>query len=206
MTRAKDTLAIYANQGTGKKIRGPPSSCASSWATPLTESSGRPAPAAAVQDDLFAEAEEDGSRIEHSNVAAWLLMEPPAELCHRPERVVDRDLRSSVRCASNWNASGTCRAMCPPRCTTERPCTACCVRSTMPSAIEREISDDELLEQFRVRPGRRRHRRPLSVRAVSSAGEGTAARSSLEWARTGAAARGLGDGAQIRTAGWGQQS
>ena len=40
MTRAKDTLAIYAHRGGARKIRSPRSFCVSSWFTLLTGSSG----------------------------------------------------------------------------------------------------------------------------------------------------------------------
>jgi DNA helicase-2/ATP-dependent DNA helicase PcrA len=77
MTRARDTLAIYAKQGTGKKdptptqfLRGFMTHAAyrSFWSTHT---------AAAVQDSLFAE-EEQRIALQKSNVAAWLLMVPLA--------------------------------------------------------------------------------------------------------------------------------
>jgi ATP-dependent exoDNAse (exonuclease V) beta subunit len=76
MTRAKDTLAIYAKQGTGKETR--PSKFLREFMGSLpyrrfwsTHS------AAAVQDTLFAE-EEQRIALEHSNVATWLMMPPSA--------------------------------------------------------------------------------------------------------------------------------
>jgi DNA helicase-2/ATP-dependent DNA helicase PcrA len=74
MTRAKDTLAIYAKQGTGKDTR--PNKFLREFMGSLpyrkfwsTHS------AAAVQDTLFAE-EEQRIALEHSNVATWLMMPP----------------------------------------------------------------------------------------------------------------------------------
>jgi DNA helicase-2/ATP-dependent DNA helicase PcrA len=76
LTRAKDTLAIYAKQGTGKDTR--PSKFLREFMGSLpyrkfwsTHS------AAAVQDTLFAE-EEQRIALEHSNVATWLMMPPSA--------------------------------------------------------------------------------------------------------------------------------
>ena len=77
MTRAKDTLAIYANQGKGRTptpgkflrefmLR---AQYASFWTMRV---------AAAVQDRLFAE-EEQRVALEQSTVAAWLLMDPSAD-------------------------------------------------------------------------------------------------------------------------------
>src|SRR6202158_4915741 len=76
MTRAKDTLAIYAKQGTGKDTR--PNKFLREFMGGLpyrkfwsTHS------AAAVEDTLFAE-EEQRIALEHSNVATWLMMPPSA--------------------------------------------------------------------------------------------------------------------------------
>jgi DNA helicase II / ATP-dependent DNA helicase PcrA len=75
MTRAKDTLAIYAHQGRGKKDPKPTQflrefmvlpSCRQYWSTRS---------AAAVQDSLFAE-EEQKIALQKSNVATWLLLPP----------------------------------------------------------------------------------------------------------------------------------
>jgi DNA helicase-2/ATP-dependent DNA helicase PcrA len=77
MTRAEDTLAIYAKQGTGKETR-PTKFLREFMDAPAHKNSWRPLPAAAVQDDLFGAAEEERRATEHSNVAAWLLSEPTA--------------------------------------------------------------------------------------------------------------------------------
>jgi DNA helicase-2/ATP-dependent DNA helicase PcrA len=76
MTRAKDTLAIYTKQGTAKKDPSPTKFLREFMPNPTYRSFWRSRPAAAVQDDLFAE--EERIALEHSNVAAWLLM-PPSE-------------------------------------------------------------------------------------------------------------------------------
>ena len=77
MTRAEDTLAIYAKQGTGADAR-PTKFLREFMGAPAYRNFWRHLPAAAVQDQLFAAEEEERVAIEHSNVAAWLLMEPTA--------------------------------------------------------------------------------------------------------------------------------
>jgi ATP-dependent exoDNAse (exonuclease V) beta subunit (contains helicase and exonuclease domains) len=81
MTRAKDTLSIYANQGKGKKDPKPTQflrdfmqqvSCKEHWTT---------CSAAAVQDSLFAE-EEQKIALQQSNVAKWLML-PPSSIVNR---------------------------------------------------------------------------------------------------------------------------
>ncbi len=76
MTRAQDTLAIYTHQGRAKKDPMPTKFLRDFMPNPAYRKFWRPRPAAAVQDDLFAE--EEKIAIEHSNVAAWLLMPPSA--------------------------------------------------------------------------------------------------------------------------------
>ena len=76
MTRAKDTLTIYAKQGTGIDTR-PTKFLREFMGEPAYRKFWHTRPAAAVQDDLFAE--EEKFAIEHSNVAAWLLMPPSAD-------------------------------------------------------------------------------------------------------------------------------
>jgi len=77
MTRARDTLAIYTKQGTAKKDPTPTKFLREFMPNPAYRKFWRPRPAAAVQDDLFAE--EEKIAIEHSNVAAWLLTPPSAD-------------------------------------------------------------------------------------------------------------------------------
>jgi DNA helicase-2/ATP-dependent DNA helicase PcrA len=77
MTRAKDTLAIYANQGQSKKDPKPTKFLRDFMAHPQYKTFWSTCSAAAVQDALFAE---EGQKIalQQSNMAAWLLMEPSA--------------------------------------------------------------------------------------------------------------------------------
>jgi ATP-dependent exoDNAse (exonuclease V) beta subunit len=76
MTRAEDSLAIYAKQGTGTDTR-PTKFLREFMGEPAYKKFWRTREAAAVQDQLFA-AEEEKVAIQHSNVAAWLLMDPTA--------------------------------------------------------------------------------------------------------------------------------
>lgn len=71
MTRAKDSLAIYAKQGTGKEPR-PTNFLREFMTNRAYHAYWRTHPAVAVQDDLFAQ--EEKIALEHSNIAAWLLM------------------------------------------------------------------------------------------------------------------------------------
>ncbi|MGA9475400.1 MAG: ATP-dependent DNA helicase, partial [Terriglobales bacterium] len=76
MTRAEDTLAIYAKQGTGKETR-PTKFLREFMDSYAQKKFWRTREAVAVQEDLFG-AEEERRAIEHSTVAAWLLMDPTA--------------------------------------------------------------------------------------------------------------------------------
>ena len=77
MTRAKDTLAIYAHQGRGKKDPKPTQFLREFMVHPAYKKFWSTHSAAAVQDRLFAE-EEQRIAVPQSNVAAWLLMPPSA--------------------------------------------------------------------------------------------------------------------------------
>jgi DNA helicase II / ATP-dependent DNA helicase PcrA len=77
MTRAKDTLAVYANQGRAKKDPKPTQFLREFMIHPAYKKFWSTHPAAAVQDTLFAE-EEQRIALQQSNVAAWLLMPPSA--------------------------------------------------------------------------------------------------------------------------------
>jgi len=79
MTRAKDTLAIYANQGQSKKDPKPTKFLRDFMIHPDYRNSWSTRSAAAVQDTLFAE-EEERIALQQSTVAAWLLMDPSADL------------------------------------------------------------------------------------------------------------------------------
>jgi superfamily I DNA/RNA helicase/RecB family exonuclease len=75
MTRAEDTLAIYAKQGTGVDTR-PTRFLREFMDVGAYRGFWQQREAAAVQDDLFGAAEEERIAIERSNIAAWLLTEP----------------------------------------------------------------------------------------------------------------------------------
>jgi DNA helicase II / ATP-dependent DNA helicase PcrA len=75
MTRAKDTLAIYANKGKGKKDPTPTQFLRDFMANFACKQYWSIHTAAAVQDSLFAE-EEQRIALQQSNVATWLLLPP----------------------------------------------------------------------------------------------------------------------------------
>ncbi len=77
MTRAEDSLAIYAKQGTGANTT-PTKFLREFMGDHAYKKYWRHLPAAAVQDQLFAE-EEHKAAIQHSNAAVWLLMDPTAD-------------------------------------------------------------------------------------------------------------------------------
>jgi DNA helicase-2/ATP-dependent DNA helicase PcrA len=77
MTRAKDTLAIYAHQGLSKKDPKPTKFLRDFMIRPEYKNFWSTRSAAAVQDTLFAE-EEVRIALQQSTVAAWLLMDPSA--------------------------------------------------------------------------------------------------------------------------------
>ena len=79
MTRAKDSLAIYANQGRGKKDPKPTQFLRDFMVHPAYTKFWVTRSAAAVQDSLFA-GEEQRIALQGSNVAAWLSMEPSANV------------------------------------------------------------------------------------------------------------------------------
>ncbi|MGD0792015.1 MAG: ATP-dependent DNA helicase [Terriglobales bacterium] len=76
MTRAKDTLAIYAHQGDGKKDPKPRKFLREFMANPACKKFWVTHPAEFVQD--IAAREEPRIAVPQSNVAAWLLMPPSA--------------------------------------------------------------------------------------------------------------------------------
>jgi DNA helicase II / ATP-dependent DNA helicase PcrA len=78
MTRAKDTLTIYAKQGTGAKDPRPNKFLREFMSNVPYRKFWSTRSAAAVQDSLFAE-EEQRIALEQSNVAAWLMMPPSTE-------------------------------------------------------------------------------------------------------------------------------
>lgn len=78
MTRAEDTLTIYAKQGAGTDPR-PTKFLREFMGASAYSRFWRSLQAAAVQDELFAAAEEERIAIERSNVAGWLLAAPTAD-------------------------------------------------------------------------------------------------------------------------------
>jgi len=76
MTRAKDALTIYTHQGRGKQPS-PTKFLREFMGHPAYRKSWRQRPAAAVQDDLFAT--EEQIAVQHSNIAAWLLLPPSTD-------------------------------------------------------------------------------------------------------------------------------
>ncbi len=147
MTRAQDTLAIYAHQGQSKKDPKPTKFLRDFMIHPAYKNFWSTRSAAAVQDTLFAE-EEEKIALQQSTVAAWLLMDPSAnfitglsasaieiyETCplrFKLER--EWNLPREVSAALHYGAAmhGVLRTFYDGH------------------RYQRAISDDELLEQFR---------------------------------------------------------
>ena len=147
MTRAKDTLAIYAKKGIGAKDPRPNKFLREFMSSPVHERFWRTRSAAAVQDTLFAE-EEQRIALQHSNVAAWLLMEPSASLYtglsastidiyeQCPLRFkLERDWNLPREVPAALHFGGAIHAVLKSFYDAQR--------------YQREISDDDLFEQFR---------------------------------------------------------
>ena len=147
MTRAKDTLAIYANQGQSKKDPKPTKFLREFMVRPELRKFWTTRSAAAVQDALFAE-EEQRVALQQSKVAEWLLMDPAANfatglsasaieiyeecpLRFKLER--EWNLPREVSAALHYGAAmhGVLRTFYDAQ------------------RYQREVIDDELLEQFR---------------------------------------------------------
>ena len=147
MTRAKDTLAIYAHQGHGKKDPKPTQVPARVHDSPSLQKFWFTHSAAAVQDTLFAE-EEQRIAVQQSNVAGWLLMEPSANFvaglsASAIEIYEECPLRFKLE--REWNLPRDVSA------SLHYGAAMHGVLRTFYDAqrYQREISDDELLEQFR---------------------------------------------------------
>jgi superfamily I DNA/RNA helicase/RecB family exonuclease len=147
MTRAKDTLAIYANQGQSKKDPKPTKFLREFMVSPPYRKFWSTHSAAAVQDDLFA-AEEQKMSLEHSNVATWLLMPPSANFsgglsASAIEIYEECPLRFKLE--REWNLPREVSA------SLHYGAAMHGVLRTFYDAqrYQREIGDDELLEQFR---------------------------------------------------------
>ncbi len=147
MTRAKDTLAIYAHQGRGKKDPKPTQFLREFMVHPAYRKFWFTHSAAAVQDTLFAE-EEQRIALQQSNVAGWLLMEPSANFvaglsASAIEIYEECPLRFKLE--REWNLPRDVSA------SLHYGAAMHGVLRTFYDAqrYQREIGDDELLEQFR---------------------------------------------------------
>ncbi len=148
MTRAKDTLAIYAHQGRGKKDPKPTQFLREFMVHPAYKKFWSTHPAAAVQDRLFAE-EEQRIAVQQSTVAAWLLMPPSASFvtglsASAIEIYEECPLRFKLE--REWNLPRDVPA------SLHYGAAMHGVLRTFYDAqrYQRAISDDDLLEQFRA--------------------------------------------------------
>lgn len=148
MTRAKDTLAIYAHLGRGKKNPKPTQFLRDFMIDPAYKRFWSAHSAAAVQDTLFAE-EEQRIALGQSNVAAWLLMDPSANFvtglsASAIEIYEECPLRFKLE--REWNLPRDVSA------SLHYGAAMHGVLRTFYDAqrFQREIGDEELLEQFRT--------------------------------------------------------
>jgi DNA helicase II / ATP-dependent DNA helicase PcrA len=148
MTRARDTLAIYANAGKGKSDPKPTKFLREFMIHPDYKKFWSTHSAAAVQDTLFAE-EEQRVALEHSKVAAWLLMDPSADFftglsASTIEIYEQCPLRFKLE--REWNLPREVSA------SLHYGAAMHGVLRTFYDALrfQREISDEDLLEQFRA--------------------------------------------------------
>ncbi len=194
MTRAEDTLAIYAKQGTGTDTR-PTKFLREFMGADTFKGFWRPLQAAAVQDELFGAAEEERVALERSNVAAWLLGEPTADFvtglsASAIETYEQCPLRFKLE--RDWNLPRDVPASLHYGAAMHR------VLHTFYDAQRygRQIGDEQLLENFRADLATAgiadRYQYELYLRQ----GKEQLAQF-LEWARCVCAARGFADGAKI---------
>jgi hypothetical protein len=173
MTRAKDTLAIYANRARARRIRSRPSFCASSWFTRLTEKFWSTHPAAAVQDELCLPRRNSASpwsAIECGGLAADAAV---GELRHRLSASaieIYEQCPLRFKLEREWNLPRDV----PASLHYGAAMHACCTPSTMRSATTGDRRR-RFAGTVPVRPGGCGHCRPLSVRSVSAAGKGAVA-------------------------------
>jgi DNA helicase-2/ATP-dependent DNA helicase PcrA len=145
MTRAKDTLAIYAHRGRGNSPK-PTQFLRDLMSNPGHRRYWFTRSAAAVQDTLFAE--EERIAFQQSNVAAWLMMPPSASFAtglsaSSIESYEECPLRFKLE--KEWNLPREVSA------SLHYGAAMHGVLRTFYDAerYQREIADDELLEQFR---------------------------------------------------------
>ena len=147
MTRAKDTLAIYAHQGQSKKDPKPTKFLREFMVHPAYKRFWSTHPAAAVQDRLFAE-EEQRIAVQQSNVAAWLLMPPSASFVtglSASAIEIYEECPLLFKLEREWNLPRDVPASLHYGAAMHR------ILHTFYDAqrYQRAISDDDLLEQFR---------------------------------------------------------
>jgi DNA helicase-2/ATP-dependent DNA helicase PcrA len=146
MTRAKDTLAIYAHLGRGKKDPRPTQFVRDLMCNPAYGKFWSTRSAAAVQDTLFAE--EERIALQQSKVAAWLMMPASANFAtglsaSSIETYEECPLRFKLE--REWNLPREVSA------SLHYGAAMHGVLRTFYDAerYQREVGDDELLEQFR---------------------------------------------------------
>jgi DNA helicase-2/ATP-dependent DNA helicase PcrA len=147
MTRAKDTLAVYAHQGRGKKDPKPTQFLREFMIHPAYKKFWSMRPAAAVQESLFAE-EEQKITVQQSNVAAWLLLPPSADFVtglSASAIVIYEECPLRFKLEREWNL---------PRDVSASLHYGAAMHGVLRTFYDarrwqREISDDELVEQFR---------------------------------------------------------
>ena len=148
MTRAKDSLAIYAHQGQSKKDPKPTKFLREFMIHPSYRQFWSTRSAAAVQDTLFAE-EEQRVALEHSNVAAWLLMDPSANFVtglSASAIAIYEECPLRFKLEREWNL---------PRDVSASLHYGAAMHSVLRTfydaqRFQREVKDDDLLEQFRA--------------------------------------------------------
>jgi len=148
MTRAKDRLAIYAHLGRSKKDPKPTQFLRDLMSNPAYKKFWSTRSAAAVQDTLFAE-EEQRIALEQSTVAAWLLMPPIANFVtglSASAIVIYEECPLRFKLEREWNLPRDVSASLHYGAAMHN------VLHTFYAAqrYQREISDDDLLEQFRA--------------------------------------------------------
>jgi DNA helicase-2/ATP-dependent DNA helicase PcrA len=147
MTRAKDTLAIYAHQGRSKKDPKPTQFLREFMIHPGYKQFWSTRSAAAVQDSLFAE-EEQRIAVPQSKVAEWLLMPPSADFVtglSASAIVIYEECPLRFKLEREWNL---------PRDVSASLHYGAAMHGVLRTFYDaqrwqRTVSDDELVEQFR---------------------------------------------------------
>jgi DNA helicase-2/ATP-dependent DNA helicase PcrA len=148
MTRAKDSLAIYANAGRSKKDPKPTQFLREFMAHPAYRKFWSTHSAAAVQDTLFA-GEEQKIALQQSQVAAWLTMDSAADFVNRLSASaieIYEKCPLQFKLEREWNLPREASA------SLHYGSAMHAVLRTYYDArrFGREIADEELLEQFRA--------------------------------------------------------